>query len=272
MTNEPMENEPQDAYLPGSDKETLQPFDVREQSTRNGFLKLFGGLGFLLILAIIVSKLFSSGTRDREQTPRILAENEPYKEAPVNPGGAQAQDQDKDIYKIMDGEQTDAIVKTAPISEEPLTRPKPSGPKSSGPKSSEPKSSRPKANIQIKETPPVKPPKATSAPVSVKPKPIATPKPVSTPKTTKATASGSYVVQVASMRSEAEAQAMWNRLKTKMGDALAPEYFADIKRADLGSRGIYYRLRIGGVGGRENAKAVCRALKAKNQDCIITKK
>ena len=59
-----MENEPQDTYLPEGDSEALQPFDVREQSTKRGMMWLVGGVVFLLILAFVVLKLFSSGERE----------------------------------------------------------------------------------------------------------------------------------------------------------------------------------------------------------------
>ena len=58
-----MENEPQDAYLPESEAERLEPFDVREQAGRRGMIWLFGGVLFLLALAFLVLKLFASGDK-----------------------------------------------------------------------------------------------------------------------------------------------------------------------------------------------------------------
>ncbi len=262
MENEP-QNEPQDAYIPGDDGEALQPFDVREQSNRAGMIKFVGGLVFLLALAFIVSKLFASGTRDREQTPRITADNTPYKETPLNSGGAETPNQDKKIYDVLNGDEVETKIKTIPVSEEPLEKPKPQ---------------KPAANIIIKEKQPAT---ASSKQEKKKPAKMEPPRPVKKPapdKVTKPVAkpkpaiSGGYVVQIASLRSRSEAQAMWDKLTVKMGDIISSDYYADIKRADLGARGVYYRLRIGGVGERETAKALCRRLKAKNQDCIVTKK
>lgn len=237
-----MENEPQDAYLPGADGETIQPFDVREQTGGHGMLKLLGGLAFLLILAFVVMKLFASGTRDREQTPRILADNEPYKEVPLERGGEQTPNQDKEIYRVLNGTTTETAVKTAPVTEEPLPKPE------SG--------TKPAANIVIKEP-------ETAAPVKPKPKPVASkPKQVS----------GKYVVQVASLRSKSEAQAMWDKLSGKTGSVLSANHFADIKRVDLGARGIYYRLRVNGLADKAAANQLCQKLKAAKQDCIVTLK
>lgn len=241
-----MENEPQDAYLPGSE-DPLQPFDVRAQTARGGMLKLVGLIGFLLVLAFIISKLFASGTREREQIPRILADNSPYKEVPLERGGAQTPNQDKEIYQVLNGSNTETAqttVKTVPIAEEPLPKPVPE----------REKTTRPVANVVIKDSETAKP--AQQKPVIVSPKPR----------------SGNYVVQVAALRSRSEAETMWNKLASKMSGTLSAKHFSDIKRVDLGSRGIYYRLRISGLANKAAANQLCQELKAKKQDCIVTLK
>ena len=235
-----MENEPQDAYLPGSE-DTLQPFDAREQTGRGGMIKLVGLGLFILLMAIVIMKLFASGTRDRNQTPRILADNTPYKEVPLDRGGQQTPNQDKEIYQVLKGTSTETAVKTVPVVEEPLPKPKPLS----------------TANVIIKE------PATTKTIVNTQPKPV-----ITQPKTI----SGNYVVQVASLRSQAEAELMWAKLKRKMGSTLTPTHYADIKRVDLGSRGIYYRLRINGLTDKISAKQLCKKLKAAKQDCIVTQK
>ena len=238
-----MENEPQDAYLPGSEDPT-QPFDVRAQSGRGGMFKLVGFVAFMLIVAFIVSKLFASGTREREQIPRILADNAPYKEVPLDRGGAQTPNQDKEIYQVLNGTNTEGTVKTVPVAEEPLPKPEPK---------SEP-TNKPAANVVIKDTATTKP--VQKQPVIVKPQ----------------TRSGNYVVQVAALRSRSEAEKMWNNLTGKMSGILTASHFSDIKRVDLGSRGIYYRLRVSGLTNKTAANQLCQKLKAAKQDCIVTQK
>ncbi|MCF6275161.1 MAG: SPOR domain-containing protein, partial [Robiginitomaculum sp.] len=241
-----MENEPQDAYIPGSE-DAHQPFDVREQSGRSGMIKLIGVAVFLLLLALLVLKLFASGTRDRDQTPRILADNAPYKVVPVERGGAQTPNQDKEIYEVLNGTNTETIVKTVPITEEPLPKPRPV---------TKP-SSKPAANVVIKEP-------ATTLPPT--PNTVTTRPSVANPKTV----TGNYVVQVASLRSRAEADALWRKLSGKMGNILTSAHFADIKRVDLNERGIYYRLRVSGLPSKTAANQMCQKLKAAKQDCIVT--
>lgn len=241
-----MNNEPQDAYLPGSEDPT-QPFDVRAQSGKGGMLKLIGLVGFLLVLAFVISKLFASGTREREQIPRILADNTPYKEVPLDTGGAQIPNQDKEIYQVLNGTSTDTAVQTVPVAEEPLPKPV---------RKSEP-TTKPVANIVIKDK------EATTPKQTVQQQPVtAAPKP----------STGNYVVQVAALRSRSEAEKMWNNLTDKMGGLLTSTHFSDIKRVDLGSRGVYYRLRVSGLANKTAADQLCQKLKTAKQDCIVTRK
>jgi len=248
-----MENEPQDAYLPGSQDPT-QPFDVRAQSGRGGMFKLAGFVAFMLIVAVIVSKLFASGTREREQIPRILADNTPYKEVPLERGGAQTPNQDKEIYQVLNGTNTEGTVKTVPVAEEPLPKPEPET------ETETETSSKPAANIVIKDSETVKP--LPQQPVLAKPQ----------PNRNTQTRSGNYVVQVAALRSRSEAETMWNNLTGKMSGILTSNHFSDIKRVDLGSRGIYYRLRVSGLANKTAADQLCQKLKAAKQDCIVTQK
>ncbi|PHR58247.1 MAG: hypothetical protein COA43_10805 [Robiginitomaculum sp.] len=243
-----MENEPQDAYLPKGDSEILEPFDVRQQSSRRGMMKLIGVFVFLCVMAFIIMRLFSSGTRDRDQTPRILADNSPYKEVPLDVGGSQTPNQDKEIYQKQNGTLKEETVHTLPTAEQPLPKPQAVEP--------------PTANVVIKEP-------VTWVPAKTKPK--FQPKPaVKKPAVHKP--SGDYVVQVASLRSHLEANTLWSRLGNNLNGVLTSQHSADIKRVDLGAKGIYYRLRVSGLANKEAATALCSRMKARKQDCIVTKK
>ncbi len=239
-----MENEPQSAYLPKGDTETLAPFDVREQSSSRGMLWLAGGVGILVLLAIVMLNLFSSGTRGRGQTPRILADSTPYKEVPLVRGGEQAPNQDKEIYQKLNGTLQETPVKTMPVAEQPLPKPLPMP-------------QRAEANIVIKE------PVVEKPAVRVKPqisKPIIQ------------SIAGDYVVQVASLRTHAEANILWDTLTKKMNGIITTAHSPNVKRADLGNKGIYYRLRVGGLREKKDAEQLCTRLKSRGQDCIVTKK
>lgn len=83
--------------------------------------------------------------------------------------------------------------------------------------------------------------------------------------------SGSHVVQLASYRSEDEAMADWARIETRLGTYLAGKTY-QIQRADLGDRGIYFRLRIGPFASSDTAQAYCAGLKERGQDCLALRR
>ncbi|MES1203390.1 MAG: SPOR domain-containing protein, partial [Pseudomonadota bacterium] len=69
-------------------------------------------------------------------------------------------------------------------------------------------------------------------------------------------ANGPYVAQVAALQSEGGVQPAWDRLASR-----APQLFAgahlDVERADLGQRGVYFRVRAGYFADRDNARRFC---------------
>ena len=83
--------------------------------------------------------------------------------------------------------------------------------------------------------------------------------------------SGSHLVQVGAFRSQAEADGFWTRMQGKMGGYLDGKS-KDVERADLGAKGIYYRLRVGPFASSDAAKTYCVGLKERGQDCLIKKK
>jgi hypothetical protein len=79
---------------------------------------------------------------------------------------------------------------------------------------------------------------------------------------------GPYVAQLAALQSEAAVDQAWRRLSSR-----APQLFADARldtqRADLGQRGIYYRVRAGYFADRANASRFCDRIRQMGQDCIV---
>lgn len=80
--------------------------------------------------------------------------------------------------------------------------------------------------------------------------------------------SGPYVAQLAALQSEAAVDQAWRRLSSR-----APQLFAaarlDTQRADLGQRGVYYRVRAGYFADRTNASRFCERIRQMGQDCIV---
>lgn len=74
-------------------------------------------------------------------------------------------------------------------------------------------------------------------------------------------------IQLGAYRSEKEARDSWNKIKAKHGELAGKTPI--VVKADLGEKGIYYRLRASGFASPAEAKSLCAALSAKGQACIL---
>jgi hypothetical protein len=79
--------------------------------------------------------------------------------------------------------------------------------------------------------------------------------------------SGPYVAQLAALQSEAAVQAAWARLSSRAPNLFGQAHL-DVQRADLGQRGIYFRVRAGYFADRANASRFCDRIRQMGQDCI----
>jgi len=82
------------------------------------------------------------------------------------------------------------------------------------------------------------------------------------------TAVGNYRVQLAALKTEADANSAWKRLAAKYPDilgSLAPH----LEKADLGTKGIYYRVQAGPFTDKNTARDICAKLKALGQQCLV---
>jgi hypothetical protein len=78
---------------------------------------------------------------------------------------------------------------------------------------------------------------------------------------------GTYV-QVTSQRSEADARSSWRSLQTQYPSLLGSRQAA-IRRADLGSKGVYYRALVGPFASASEAGDLCNSLKSAGGQCVI---
>lgn len=108
---------------------------------------------------------------------------------------------------------------------------------------------------------------SANAPLSLSPSSPQQTAPRAAP-TTPPGAAGTYVVQVSSQRSEADAQSSYRALQSKYPSVLASRQ-ASIRRADLGEKGVYYRAMVGPFGSSEDATRLCDSLKAAGGQCNI---
>jgi hypothetical protein len=78
---------------------------------------------------------------------------------------------------------------------------------------------------------------------------------------------GGYLVQVSSQRSESDAQASYRGLQAKYSQLKSRQPI--IRRADLGTKGIYYRAMVGPFESADEAGQFCSGLKQAGGQCLI---
>ncbi len=107
-----------------------------------------------------------------------------------------------------------------------------------------------------------------STPSNVRSASAAVPPEAAAPPTNVTRTTGGYLVQIASQKTEAEAQASYRAAQAKYGNligAMSPI----IKRADLGDKGVYYRAMVGPFASQDEAKKLCGNLTIAGGSCVV---
>ncbi|MBB5538177.1 SPOR domain-containing protein [Rhizobium giardinii] len=89
------------------------------------------------------------------------------------------------------------------------------------------------------------------------------------PVETASVAPGTYVIQIASLPSEAEAQKSYKTLSGKFGSVIGGKG-VDIKKAEIAGKGTYFRVRIP-AGSKAEANSLCTRYKSAGGSCLVTK-
>ncbi len=266
------------AYAPPADE--FATFDARDEDARRGLLLLTTALAAFVLFLGVVWSAYNQGLRDsgRDGAPRLVPNEEPYRERPVDPGGAETPDTDLEVYDRLTGDDAaDDTVSLRPAPEEPLEE-----------------SARPGLRVeQVDADEAVDPitvetealPDAAPRPAPQRParQPDPEPEPVTqaparepdpvdtTTATTGVNLSGSWVVQIASFRTAADAEAAWVAFRTRFADissGMAP----DVASVEIEGRGTYHRLRIAAFAERGDAVSFCSTLQSRGQDCLVARR
>lgn len=271
-----------------------------EDDEEGSRLPLLLVIGLLVVAAFagVVWLAYTQGVqRGRADAPRMLvAANGPVKEAPANPGGADTPYKGLKIYQQpapADDEDTEspqpptpaatpakAPVKAAvPVKVAAARVPPPAKPASTTdfealpivPASQPPRALRPSAAANsvpaLKPSTAAAPPPAKAAqPASAPPAP-AQQAMVIPPAT--ASTSGGMALQIGAYKSEEEANASWTRFSQK--HPMATAYQMEVRKVDLGAKGVWYRLRLGSFVDKTEASAFCDKLKADGGTCFLAK-
>jgi SPOR domain len=215
----------------------------------------------LVVMAVFAAGLwfaYYEGTRrtgagGAGEVPLIRADTRPMMVRPAEPGGLKIPDRNMLIYdpgKRM-------VEHLLPLPEQPMARPTPGAARAAA------------------ASPPSLPPAAASA----SPLPATAPEPAGqavaalppaiVTQGTPPAKSGSVRLQLGSVRNAAAARREWDRIKEKNVDLLGA-FSASPVRADLGDKGVYYRILTGPVGEPAAAR-ICGALKQRKVGCIVVR-
>jgi hypothetical protein len=85
-----------------------------------------------------------------------------------------------------------------------------------------------------------------------------------------AAAAGGYVIQIASLPSEADAQRSYQNLSNKFGSVIGGRG-VDIKAAEIAGKGTFYRVRIPAGSNRAEAVALCERYRSAGGSCLVAR-
>jgi len=192
-----------------------------------------------------------------DNLPLIKADPQPIKVKPEQPGGLVVPDRNMTIYNERPG--GPPVEKLLPPPEQPEVRPvaAPPAPAAAAPPP------------QVAMAPPAVPAAKPFTPQQIAPRPAPAAQPAS-PATLGAAKGGHIRIVLASLRTPDEARAEWQRLKKASPDILG-KMTADAVRADLGEKGVWYRIEAGSFAQPAAAERVCRDLKARHLGCSVVR-
>ncbi len=85
-----------------------------------------------------------------------------------------------------------------------------------------------------------------------------------------ALAAEGYFVQLASVRSDGGARQEWARMQRAHPDLLG-DLELSVQSADLGERGIFFRIRTGPFPNRATAQDMCGQIEAAKLGCLVVR-
>ncbi|MFT6661946.1 MAG: cell division protein FtsN [Maricaulis maris] len=266
------------AYAPPADE--FATFDARDEDARRGLLLLTTALAAFVLFLGVVWSAYNQGLRDsgRDGAPRLVPNEEPYRERPVDPGGAETPDTELEVYDRLTGDgAADDTVSLRPAPEEPLEdsgRPtlRVEQVDADAAADTQPQDAPIETDTLPDATPRQAPQRPAREPAPAPEPVVAAPEPAApSGQVTGVDLTGSWVVQIASFRTESDAEAAWVAFRTRFSDissGMAP----DVASVEIEGRGTYHRLRIAAFGDRGDAVSFCSTLQSRGQDCLVARR
>lgn len=281
----------------------MQPPPENERVLPRGLLASI----VVVIFAGIIWYAYPGGGEhyDAGDVPVIKADAAPYKFTPDDPGGMEVRHQDSTVFNPLVKKSADDVERLLPRPEEPMDKQdaiqagdaapaaKPAekaglnlepAPEDGGagtekvvmsgdaakkqpltemataPAATVPEAS---ADTTEKTTPAVQQDEAVSA------KPEAKVESAVKETADPAPAAGGFYIQLGAFRDKSKADEEWKKLQKKFPAALSG-LSSRVEKADLGAKGIWYRLHAGPVA-ESKARAVCAGMKADGAGCMVRK-
>lgn len=210
------------------------------------------------------------------QQPAGSEDEESVQTAPANPDTAQPKPESSPPalkpQTIEPAPQSNtaqtALAPTAPPAVAPPVKPAP-----------QPQSVKPSPQVRTVATTAQPPTVATQAPAQLglahpsAPSSAAAavaPKPAAAAAASKPAPAGSYLLQIGAYKSQDEAMTAWRSYQAKHS-VLLKGFSPDVQRADLGPKGVWYRLRVSSFADKTAATALCDRLKSENGACFLAR-
>ncbi len=226
-----------------------------------------------------------------DSLPLVRAEQTPIKIQPDDPGGIKIANMDKTVFHSIDDEEVTELPKVTrilpapeapinraeialiPLKKEEIVANEPAKPVTEE-TTQKPVETQPTANalINVKEEPTIEDVIGEALkdikPEDVMPTPVPKRKALVIPGEKKVEQGAR--IQLGAFRTSAEADERWNTLKNQFPDLLGSKTHYSIK-ADLGSKGIFYRLQVGPINGASEGRTICNELIEKKQGCFFVR-
>jgi cell division septation protein DedD len=222
--------------------------------------------------------------------PLLVADAQSTREKPTDPGGMKVADIDPLSYDS--GRAPPQVENILPGPEKPLPQPSPqpttvaASPPAASDATPADAGAAPAKPTQVADDVPVGPPmKLVTDPAAAMPSPVAAAAPVAKPQPkakpvavrdapkppakSMAVEPGGYRLQLASLRSAADAREVEAKLRRTYGDVLGSASFSVVS-VNLGDRGTYYRVMAGPMS-QGSAAQLCDALRQRGAACILAR-
>lgn len=280
------------------DETFLDKFLKRKQNAKLplGLRRIFIAGGILLLLIVLVTVLFSAlpggGSTDGKNLPLIRADKTPLRVKPEEPGGMAVPNKDSTIFDTLKGQREEGEIEnlledsgdTASVAREEVaskvekkTEPlvdleleeEEVAPAVADQKIEQEAAKSPDENPSVESV--IETLKQENKIEAAKAEPMA-PKPVQEKtelsKPASISSDGSTYIQLAAVKSEAEASAQWTKFKSKNPELNA--LTMRVQKADLGAKGVFYRIQAGPLT-QDKAASTCSSVKSRGGNCIIVK-